>query len=232
MIKNKKGFTIEEAVKLAFVAFIFILTFLFAGKIYAAVFGEKDDDSSANFDRLASKIQELSNNGRKLDYAEINYFLGAERAVAGYNKVWSAEANAPIIGMKIEKPGFCGDRACLCLYKGLDLNTKPKKPCIKFEKVAYFLKDKDISTIFGISGTEQTVSGFYKPPMPELFTKEEYKYLMISGTFSLNKNQVVLYIEKYQNDLGEVVFYIAQINDATRDKIKQRKQHIDKENKQ
>lgn len=228
MFKNKKGFTLEEAVKLAFVAFIFLFTLFLATKLYAAVFAEKDDGSSANFDRIASKMQELLNNNRKLDYAEINYYLGDGRAVAGYNKAWNAETNLPIVGLKIEKPGFCGDKACLCFFKGDSvLSGKPNKPCIKFDKVTYIIKDKDSAIAYS---TERTVNGdsFYKPPVSDLFTKDEYKYFLIDGSSLSLKNQVI-YIEKYENQLGELIIYIAPVNDITRDKIKQRKQYIDKE---
>lgn len=232
MLKSKKGlWSLEEFIKIGLVAFIFFFTLLFATKLHAAVFGDKDDGSSANFDRIASKMQELLNNNRKLDYSEINYYLGDGRAVVGYNKAWNSETNLPIIGLKIEKPGFCGDKSCLCFFKGDSvLSGKPNKPCIKFDKVTYLIKDKDAAIAYS---TERTVNAniFYRQPMSDAFTKDEYKYLLIDGAYLKAKDQVI-YIEKYENQLGEVIFYIAPVNDATRDKIKQRKQYIDNENKQ
>ena len=227
MLKSKKAFTLEEAVKLGLAAFVFLFIFFAADKLYAAVTAEKDDGSSANFDKLAFKFQELVNNNKKLDYAEINYFLGNERAVVGYNELWDAEKNLEVLHLKIEKPGFCGDRACLCFFKGNSvLSAKPQKPCVKFDKVSYIIKDKDAAIAYS---TESTVPSdiFYKPPMPEAFTKDEYKYMLLDGS-TLNVKSQVLYIEKYENELGQIVIYVAPVNDATKDRLKQRKEYIDK----
>ena len=67
--------------------------------------------------------------------------------------------------------------------------------------------------------------------MPEAFTKEQYRYFLLDGVSLTQKSQLI-YIEKYQNANGEVIIYLAPVNDATRDKISQRKAYIDSANKQ
>ena len=232
MFKNKKAFILKEAIYLGFAAVLLIFGFLIVYyKIYPAFFGETDDGSLANFeDDLVPKIQELLKNDNKLDYTQINYFIGAA-AVIGYNKVWDSQENLNIVGLRIEKPSSCGDKACLCFFKGDSLlgeNPKPYKPCTKFDKVAYFLKDKDDAVAYTLGGRESTVSNhfFYNPSLSSVFTNEQYKYFLLGGS-SLKSKGKVIYIEKYENPTGEVIFYLAPINDATKDKISKRKAYID-----
>ncbi len=223
MLKNKKAFLLKEAIVLGFTAVLLIFGTLIAYKIYLGFTGEQDDGSISNFDRLNSKVQELSQNDNKMDYTEINYFIGAA-AVVGYNKVWDSQQNLYILHLKLEKPGSCADKACLCFFKGDSaLSSNPYKPCTKFDKTTYFLKDMDKS----ISGGESAAAGsFYSPQLPDVFTKEGYTYLLLSGSALKSKSQAI-YIEKYTNPIGEVIFYLAPVNDATREKISKRKAYID-----
>lgn len=229
MFRHKKAFTIEEAIKLALVAIILFSTVTIVYKIYLAFTSERDDGSLANFeDGLVPKVQELLKNDKKLDYTQINYFIGAA-AVVGYNKAWDSQQNLQIIGLKIEKPSSCSDKACLCFFKQSSvLSGNPYKPCVKLDKVAYFLKDNDASIAYS---TERAVANnFYDSSSPKVFTTETYKYLLLDGTTLKQKSQAI-YIEKYQNANGEVIFYFAPVNDATRDKINRRKEYINIVNK-
>jgi len=224
MLKNKKSFVLKEAIVLGFAAALLIFGFVIAYKIYSAFSGETDDGSLANFeDRLVPKMQELLDSNKKLDYTQINYFVG-DAAVVGYNKVWDSEENRYIFHLKIEKPVSCVDKSCLCFFKGDSaLSSNPYKPCTKFDKTTYFLKDMDES----ISSGESAATGnFYSSQLPDVFTKEGYTYLKLSGS-ALKIKSHAIYIEKYTNPIDEVIFYIAPVNDATREKINKRKAYID-----
>ncbi len=228
MLKNKKAFILKEAIYLGFAAVLLLFgVYIVYYKIYPAFFGETDDGSLANFeDDLVPKIQYLLKNDNKLDYTQINYFIGAA-AVVGYNKVWDSQENLNIVGLKIEKPSSCGDKACLCFYKGGEgIFSNPYKPCTKFDKVAYFLKDTDPAVAYSTEKEVVPDSILYKFPLLYLIPQEKYKYLVLTGSTSKTKSQVI-YIEKYENTNGEIIIYLAPFNDAIRDKISKRKAYID-----
>ena len=230
MLKNKKAFTLEDAVRLAFVAGILLFTAFIAYRIWSAFTIESDDGSLSNFENiLVPKIQELLNNNKKIDYVKtpVNYFIGAA-AVVGYNKAWDSERDKDVVGLKLEKPISCSDKACLCFFKqGSVLSGKPYKPCTKLDKVAYILKDKDAAITYS---TERTIpNNFYDFSLPNTFSKDQYKYFLLDGTNLRQKSQP-LHIEKYQNSNGEVIVFVAPINDATRGKINERKAYIDSVN--
>lgn len=227
MFKNKKGLTLEEGITFALVVFIILFAvFPFVDNLYAAMMSETDDGSIVNFEkRLAPAVQSLLTNSDKLAYTQINYFLGAGNAVIGYNKIWNSEENLNIIGLKLEKPASCGDKACLCFFKqskkGAPLSGDPYKPCIKLDKVKYFLKDKDNTVAYETELSVIPGDSFYNS---DTFNKEVYKYLLLSGnTF---KSQAI-YIEKYENSAGEIILYLAPINGATKDRISKRIEYID-----
>ena len=224
---NKKAFTLHEAVKLGVVASLVLFTVIFAYRVSQAFAGERDDGSIANFDRLVKKMQELANSNKKMAHAEISYSLGAERTIAGYNKVWDSEKNLDILRLKVEKPSICGGSACLCLFKENSVLSGKPRNCAKFEKVEFFLRDKTMAPASG----DNTIAGtsFYSQ-LPENFANDEYKYLILSGAYFGGKNQAI-YIEKYTNPNGQIVFYFAPVNDATKDKINARKSYIDAINK-
>ncbi|MBI2658668.1 hypothetical protein HYX05_01015 [Candidatus Woesearchaeota archaeon] len=228
MFRNKKAFTLQEAITLALVAVILVSTVAIVYKIYSSFTSERDDGSLANFeDGLIPKVQELLKSDKKLDYTQINYFIGAA-AIVGYNKAWDSQQNLQIIGLKIEKPNSCSDKACLCFFKQSSvLSGNPYKPCIKFDKVAYFLKDSDAAVAYSTERAVQNI--FYDSLVPDTF-KTEYKYMLLDGSNLKQKSQAI-YIEKYQNANGEFTFYFAPVNDATRDKINKRKAYIDSVNK-
>jgi|GEM_PF-6171546 hypothetical protein len=231
MLRNKKAFTLEEAIKLAFVAIILLFTVIIAYRIWSAFTTDRDDGSLRNFEgTLAPKIQELLKSDRKIDYIKtpVNYFIGAA-AVVGYNREWDSERDKYVIGLKLEKPASCSDKACLCFFKqDSGLSGKPYKPCIKLDKVAYILKDPDESIKYKTANDEAVANSFYGSSMPEAFTKE-YRYFLIDGASLAQKSQP-LYIEKYQKPNGDVIIFVAPINDATRDNINKRKAYIDSAN--
>ena len=225
MFKNKKSFTLEEAIVFAFAGVIFLATLFIGKELYASVTSEKDDGSIANFQsRLVPKIVEMHNNNKKFDYAQIDYFLGADKAVVGFNKNWNKE-----IDIAIDKPNECSSKACLCIFNRDNIQTgKPQKPCVKFDKVAYFLKDTDESVKVS---TEKSVAGnlFYGASSGPLFSQSNYRYMILYGNTLKSKTQA-FYLEKYQNSNGDVVFYFAPVNEATKEKIAKRKRYIDSVN--
>jgi len=236
MLKHKKGIGLDEAVTLALAGVIILVT---VAVFWPWLFPSKDSDvkSLPNFEKnLAPTIKSLQNSEKKMDYDQIEYFVGVSRHITGFNKAWDSK-NLELLGRIIEKPVECKDKACLCYFVESP-SSKDKSECINFDKVAYFLKDadKDLDDGYGNPLREEQVRGIYSvtptlsapgtkiSSFPEVFTKTQYKLLVLNGA-SFNKDKT-LYIEKYQNSKGELVIYVAPVNDNTREKINQRRAYI------
>ena len=245
MLHNKRAFTLEEAIKLTIASVLIVVTLVIL-KPFLFPSHNPDKKSLPDFEEnLVPKITKLAESDKKLDKDQINYFLGAEKSIIGFNKIWDSARNLQIIGLKVDKPSSCNDKACLCFFERKDLLAgKPLKPCTKFDKVSYFLLDTDGALDDGYGNpitTEQarmlyrTIPTISAPdtktsPLPEAFTETEYKYLRLRGMpYARYENikDVTIYIEKYENARGEIIIYLAPINEDTKEKIAQRKQYID-----
>lgn len=224
MFRNKKGIALEEVIIFGLVSFIFIFGVIpFSARLYKTFNSNQDDSSTANFeDQLILKVQELLKSDKKLDYRQINYFLGDDRVVMGYNAEWNKDESGAA-ELVVPKPKSCGSEACLCIYKGSRtvFGGDPLKPCAKFDKVKYFVKHKSLSSR-PFKDTIIAGGAFYGPESG--FDGYEYKYLVLDGN---NFKSQTLYIEKYQNSGAESTIFIAPVNDDTRREINRRKQHID-----
>jgi len=135
--KNKKSLemSFKAVIMVVIAVFLGIMLFQLGDKLYAAFFGESDDGSRANFDRLYSKILELLKSQYDEDYRKIKYFIVEDKILAMFSTNWD-ETNADMntisrpvhmFGKNLYKPfNKCGNSACICLYKD-ELPYEPEK---------------------------------------------------------------------------------------------------------
>jgi len=231
MLSNQKSSLISELIVIVLVVLLLILVvFPFYDRL-SAFWLDRDDGTLNNFEgKLLPKIQDMLGNSRKLDYREeISFYLGGQKySLVGFEKGTETKNHIPNqAGVTVKKPAGCGTKACICLFEAGEtslIQGNPVKNCAVFDKVSFFLRHPYLA-----NNGESSVAGsaFYDSSLPEIFTKQDYKYMMMS----IHNVNELLYIEKYTNNQGEAVIYIAPVKDTTREAIKQRKSYIDSINK-
>ena len=114
--KNKKGLMApKEAVILFFGALILVMTFWFLFKLYSVSLAGSDEGSIANLDRLSGEIKKLMESQYYADYKVINYFIGGDKILYGFDYDWD---DSPVDTYRPQyKPSKCAYSACLCLYE-------------------------------------------------------------------------------------------------------------------
>jgi len=134
LTKNKKGtIMIQEAIILAFAAFILLFMITFLYNIYKASSVESDDGSKANFDALYEQVKLQMYASNDHNSMVMNYYINKKFKLLGFDtgattdfaliarddgsSSWRADAY---------KPSECGQSACLCLYDD-DPSSKPEE---------------------------------------------------------------------------------------------------------
>lgn len=130
--KNKKStIVLKELVILALAAIVFLAVTVFFFRIIGSSASNEDAPSQANFERLYSTIKELIESPNDADYRIINYYIGYDRMVIGFERDWDENPHNEIIAVTLKideddpiyRPSKCGSSACLCLYNE-DLSQK------------------------------------------------------------------------------------------------------------
>ena len=225
---NKKGtWTLKEVIILFFAAFLIIATFGFFNELQAAFFSQKDDGSIANFERLYSTEKELMESTDAKDYRTINYFIGKNKVLVGFDTDWKGDkekiVDKFIWDSVIYKPFKCGNAACLCLYTD---DWKPDDAAKRDKGVIECL-----SSVFSGKNIVFLSEGDDKiEPRTAGLPREDIKgnYLVFYGKDWGTKP---IYIEKIYKD-GKYYIYISKINlDDSKDPANIRKKEIDKSRK-
>lgn len=242
MLKHKKGFELSEAVTLISAGVIILVTLSIFWPWLSSSNKDSDTKSLPNFEKnLVPEIKTLLKSDKKMDYTQTEFSIATDKSIIGYNKFWSSSENLELLGRKMEKPKECKDNACLCFLVGVP-SSQGTSECAIFDKVSYFLKDNDaeLDDGYGNPLESEHVRRIYSvtPSLsapgtkillfPEVFINTEYRLLVLNGV-SFDKDKT-LYIEKYQNSRGEIIIYIAPVNDNTRAKINERRAYINSMN--
>ena len=135
--KSRKGieWLTSETIIFFFGAILLIALVAFFLRLQSALFAEEDDGSIANLKRLNEEIKDLlGTSDDKPHYKIINYFIGEEKILLGFNKdangdyALIASSGTPSLTVgPVFKPFDCGNSACLCLYNGAPSHETSKR---------------------------------------------------------------------------------------------------------
>jgi len=250
--KNKKGDMPppKELVILFFGALILVMLFWFLFKLASVSLAGSDDGSVGNLGRLSNEIKELMESQYDKDYKIINYFIGNDKILVGFDTDSSGEPSIDrdtmfdasgnfILIKKIKQEHFtklyrsikCGQSACLCMYKDGIPNENDREKIEKNvieckwkpfsgKKVTFLNENRDTFLGVNLDGT----------PYPDKLFTYTYDGFTILYFYYLHKSSGVfeLYIEITKEVDDKYTIYMSEINTNDEcDPANRRKKDID-----
>ncbi len=218
----------------AVLAVIIILVIAYVGfRLAGILFIDKDYDSTiTSFEVLGERIDSLIEDE---NYANTNliYFLDSDYILVGYNYEDTVEMEScekglifkdreSLEGTKRRLGGMC-DKGCLCIYK--DTTLKDFDDDYGGPSMALKCKTFDKNVVF-LAPTEQDIvcsseTGWH----PDYYLSDKnYKFLILEGF-----NTKELYLDKYEDEEGNVFIFMAEYKDDSGDSVYKRREFVEGE---